>query len=84
MDAKITLSFDAQIIRQAKAFAAEHNISLSRLTELVFRQMTSEGHKNLDELPISEWIDMVAEGRAEYVRTPNRKSLKSEFFDSKK
>ncbi len=84
MDTKITLSFDEQVIQQAKAFASQHNISLSRLTEMIYRQMTSGGYKSLDDLPISDWVDMVAENRAEYVRTPTRKQLKSEFFDSKK
>lgn len=84
MDTKITLSFDEQVIRQAKAFASEHNISLSRLTEMIYRQMTSGGYKNLDDLPISDWVDMVADKRAEYVRTPTRKHMKSEFFESKK
>ena len=33
MNAKITLSFDEKIIEKAKEFAAQQNISLSRLTE---------------------------------------------------
>ena len=30
MDAKVTLSFDQEVIQKAKAFAEEKNISLSR------------------------------------------------------
>jgi hypothetical protein len=84
MDAKITLSFDKNIIQQAKAFAEENNISLSRLTEFIYRQMTSEKIKTLDELPIADWVNMVAEERPEYGRPVSRKKMKSEFFDSKK
>lgn len=84
MDAKITLSFDKNIIQQAKAFAEENNISLSRLTEFIYRQMTSEKIKTLDELPIADWVNMVAEDRAEYGKPISRKKMKSEFFDSKK
>ncbi len=84
MDAKITLSFDKQIIKEAKEFAAENNISLSRLTEFIYRQMTSENYKNLEELPIADWVNMVAEERPEYGKPVSRKKMKSEFFDSKK
>ncbi|ADY51500.1 hypothetical protein Pedsa_0928 [Pseudopedobacter saltans DSM 12145] len=84
MDAKITLSFDEQVIKQAKEFAQKNNISLSRLTEMIFRQITSKNYQTMDELPISDWVNMVAENRAEYTRTPSRKQIKSEFFDSKK
>lgn len=31
MDAKITLSFDKEVIGKAKKFADDHNISLSRM-----------------------------------------------------
>lgn len=84
MDAKITLSFDEKVIKRAKEFASNNNISLSRLTELIFRQMTAKNYQNLDELPISDWVNMVAEDQSEYIRRPSRKQLKSEFFDSQK
>ncbi|MFD1631359.1 DUF6364 family protein [Pseudopedobacter beijingensis] len=84
MDAKITLSFDEQVIKEAKEFASKNNISLSRLTEMIFRQMTTKNYQNLDDLPISDWVSMVAEEKAEYTRTPSRKQMKSDFFDSKK
>lgn len=84
MDSKITLSFDEQVIQQAKAFASKNNISLSRLTEMIYRQMTARNYDSLDELPISDWVNMVTEEHTEYVKTPPRKKLKSEFYDSKK
>ncbi len=84
MDAKITLSFDKQVISQAKEFAETNGISLSRLTEFIYRQMTSESYKSLEELPISDWVNQVAEERPEYGKTISRKKMKSDFFDSKK
>ena len=56
MDAKITLAFDEQVIKEAKAFAKRNNVSLSRLTEMIFRQMTAENHQTIDDLPISDWV----------------------------
>jgi hypothetical protein len=41
MDAKITLSFDKNVIEKAKAYAEENNISLSRLTEFLLSKVTS-------------------------------------------
>ena len=35
MDTKVTLSFDQQVVVQAKAFAEANNISLSRLVEFM-------------------------------------------------
>lgn len=84
MDAKITLSFDQQVIKQAKEFAEKNNISLSRLTEFIYRQMTSNNYKNLEDLPIADWVNQVAEEKPEYEKSISRKKMKSDFFDSKK
>ena len=84
MDAKVTLSFNKKVIEDAKEFAAQHEISLSRLTEYIFRQLTSKNYKSLDDLPISDWVKVVSEGKAEYSKSKSRKELKSEFFESKK
>jgi hypothetical protein len=85
MDTKITLSFDKDIIERAKEFADQNNISLSRLTEFLYAQITSKNYKSLDELPIADWVTQVAEGEVEYKRTPSsRKAMKNEFFEGKK
>ncbi|GMQ27165.1 hypothetical protein Aoki45_38480 [Algoriphagus sp. oki45] len=85
MDTKITLSFNKDIIDRAKDFADQNNISLSRLTEFLYAQMTSKNYKSLDELPIADWVSRVSEGEVEYKRMPSsRKAMKDEFFDSKK
>jgi hypothetical protein len=85
MDAKITLSFDAEVIDKAKRFADNNNISLSRLTEFLYRKITSHNYQSLEDLPLSDWIGMVAEGDAEYVtKRSNRAAQKKEYYQSKK
>jgi hypothetical protein len=84
MDTKVTLSFDKDVIDRAKTFAEENNISLSRLTEYLYTQITSQNYKSLEDLPVSDWVDFVAEGRVEYRKPASRKDLKDEFFSSKK
>jgi hypothetical protein len=85
MDAKITLSFDKEVIMKAKSFANANNISLSRLTEFLYYQITSGHYKSLEELPISDWVNKLAEGDAEYrIKPRNRKLLKREAFEARK
>jgi hypothetical protein len=85
MDAKITLSFDDEIIARAKKFAEANNISLSRLTEFLYSKMTKANYKQLEELPVADWVSMVAEGQVEYqTKSRSRKSLKNEYFKAKK
>lgn len=85
MDAKITLSFNKDVIEKAKKFADANNISLSRLTEMIYQKMTSGNYKNLEELPISTWVSQVAEGEVEYKTKPRtKKSMKREFYKSRK
>ncbi|WP_026951186.1 DUF6364 family protein [Algoriphagus mannitolivorans] len=85
MDAKITLSFNKEIIDRAKDFAEKNNISLSRLTEFLYDQMTSKNFKSLEELPVADWVTMVAEGEIEYKRaSSSRTEMKDDFFERKK
>ena len=85
MDSKITLSFDQQVIAQAKAFAEANNISLSRLTEFLLSKVTDKRYRSLDELPVSDWISQVAEGEATYVRkNAAGRSVKKEYLASRR
>ena len=83
MDAKLTLSFDSAVIEKAKAFADARGISLSRLTEYLYRQITSENYISIVDFPIADWVNQVAEGQATYKRR-TRKSTKDEYFNSRK
>jgi len=85
MDAKITLSFDGDVISRAKKFAEENNISLSRLTEFLLNKVTSSDYQTLDELPVSDWVTQVREGEVKYVRKPrSRKDAKKEYYSKHK
>lgn len=42
MDKKLTLKLDKNIIDRAKAYAKEHNQSLSRMVEAYFKMLTEE------------------------------------------
>ena len=85
MDAKITLSFDEEVISRAKKFADENHISLSRLTEFLLSKVTSTTYPSLDEMPVSDWINTLSEGNVDYVRSPpTRKAQKNEFYQRKK
>ena len=84
MDSKVTLSFNEEIINKAKKYAAENNISLSRLIEYLLTKITSKEYRSLEDLPIADWVNEVAEGQAIYSVQRNRKASKSQFFESKK
>ena len=57
MDAKVTLSFDADVIRQAKQLAKKHNISLAMLVEFLLLKSINHNAFRLDDLPINDWIN---------------------------
>lgn len=85
MDSKITLSFDEDVISKAKQYAANNNISLSRLTEFLLQKITSSHYQSLEDFPIADWVSRVAEGEATYqTKKRTRKASKHEFFSSKK
>lgn len=85
MDAKITLSFDETVIKKAKRYAENNNISLSRLTEFLLTKVTSNSYQSLEDLPISDWVNVVSEGEVEYqTKAKKNKDLKAEYFKSKK
>lgn len=83
MDAKLTLHFNSDVIEKAKEFAAKNNISLSRLTEFLYKKITSGNFKDLEELPLADWVMQVAEGQAEYKRR-SKTELKEEYYKSRK
>ncbi|WP_090998072.1 DUF6364 family protein [Pedobacter insulae] len=86
MDTKLTLSFNEEVVKKAKIYAANNNISLSRLIEHLLIQVTEKPYQSLEEFPIADWVSMVAEGEVEYKTTSKkeRKANKDEFFAAKK
>lgn len=86
MDNKITLSFDSDVIARAKQYAESNNISLSRLIEFLLNKITATSYNSLEDFPISEWVNQVAEGEAVYYTKARRtrKAAKAEYFNSRK
>lgn len=85
MDSKITLSFDEAVIKKAKKYAADKGISLSRMIEFLLKKITSSHLNSLEDYPVSEWVQQLAEGEATYqTKSRSRKKTKAEFYNSKK
>ena len=85
MDAKITLSFDESVIRRAKQYAEKHNISLSRLMEMILDKITANNYQNLEDIPLAGWVSEISEGKSQYTtRSKKRADLKKEFYNRKK
>jgi hypothetical protein len=86
MDTKITLSFNEAVIKKAKKFAEANNISLSRMIEFLLQKITSSRYQSMEEFPISEWVQKIAEGTAVYhtSKKRTRKTSKEEFYKSRK
>jgi antitoxin component of RelBE/YafQ-DinJ toxin-antitoxin module len=83
MDSKITLSFDSAVADKAKAFAEANNISLSRLVEFMLSKVTDKRYRSIDELPVSDWVNAVAEGEVEYVRKNAAQNVKKEYLSTR-
>jgi hypothetical protein len=85
MDAKITLAFDKQVIERAKRYAESQNMSLSRLMELILDKITTRQYASLEDFPVSDWVNLIAEGPAEYhTKAKKRAKLKEEYHTRKK
>ena len=85
MDAKITLSFRADIIAKAKEYAEAQGISLSRLTEVLLSRLVSGQYRSLDDFPVSDWVNSLSEPEASYLRKPRTsKAMRSEMRGKKK
>jgi len=84
MDTKVTLSFNEEVIHRAKKYAAENDISLSRLIEFLLNKVTSDNYRSLEDYPIADWVNELAEGKAVYQTKRTRKGSKQEYFASKK
>ena len=85
MDSKITLSFDEAVIKKAKKYAEANNISLSRLIEFLLTKITTAKYHSLEDFPVADWVNEVAEGKAVYqTKKRTRKGSRTEYFNSKK
>lgn len=60
MDTKLTLKLNQEIIENAKRYASDKKISLSRIIESYLQSLTSEDNK--DDFEISPFIKSIATG----------------------
>lgn len=86
MDTKVTLSFNEAVIKKAKKYADNNNISLSRLVEFLLTKVTASNYSSLEDYPIADWVQQVSDGQAVYQtkHKRTRKAAKAEYFASKK
>ena len=79
------LSKIENVQQQAKAFAEANNISLSRLIEFMLAKVVDKKYRSLDELPVSDWVNEVAEGEATYVRkNAAERNVKKDYLASRR
>jgi hypothetical protein len=85
MDTKVTLSFNEEVVRKAKEYAASQNISLSRLVEFLLNKTITGQYSSLEDFPIAAWVQEVSEGPGVYrTKKRTRKATKDEYFASRK
>lgn len=84
MNTKLTLSFNESVINKAKIYAEKNNLSLSKLTEILYQKITSTDYASLEDLPISDWVNALAEEAPVYNTKRTRQSTKDEFYKSRK
>lgn len=85
MDAKITLSFKADVIEKAKIYADNQGISLSRLVENLLDRLVRADAEHFDQFPISDWVMAAADGPVEYhSKIKTTKELRSESREARK
>ena len=54
MDTKLTLKLDKSVIEKAKAYAKEHNISLSKIIENYLKAILNAESKDIEITPLVE------------------------------
>jgi len=84
MDSKLTLSFNKDIIEEAKIFAENNGISLSRLVEHLLRKSTSSTYRSIEDFPISDWVMELMEGPVTYNDKPlSNKQIRAKAYEYK-
>lgn len=63
MDTKLTLKLDKKVIGKAKAYALQHNISLSRLIESYLKSITGSRAAGADPEEISPFVKSISSGK---------------------
>lgn len=70
---------------KARAFAEANNISLSRLVVFMLCKVTDKHYRSIDELPVSDRVNQVAEGEVNYVRKyAVERNVKKDYLASRR
>lgn len=75
MNTKLTLKLNQRVIEKAKVYAANKNISLSRIVESYLQSLTSEN--DTAEFEISPFVKSIASG----IEIPAELDYKKEYAD---
>jgi hypothetical protein len=79
MDAKLTLKLDQEVIAKAKEYAAEKQMSLSRLIEHYLKAITTKDKKQMgNEIEISPFVKSFMNSE---VKLPHDLDYKKEYGD---
>ena len=70
MDAKVTLSFRADVISRAKDYAESQGLSLSRLTEILLSRLVGGNYRRPEDFPVADWVLSLSEEEGTYLRKP--------------
>ena len=66
MDAKLTLKLDKNVIEKAKIYAAQQELSLSKIIEAYFQVLTNKEKKvDSEEIKISSFVKSLSIGNGE-------------------
>jgi hypothetical protein len=76
MDTKLTLKLNQEIIEKAKIYAAQKNVSLSRIIENYLSALTNEA-KNDNSIEISPYVKSLSSGK----KMPTDLDYKKEYSD---
>ncbi len=63
MDTKLTLKLDKGVIEKAKSYAAEKQVSLSKLIENYLNAVTTNADNRVSE-PISPYVKSISSGKS--------------------
>lgn len=66
MDTKLTLKLDKEVIERAKRYAAEHQISLSRVVEQYLDYLTAQNAPQGDVTPLVQSLSGIIQLDADY------------------
>lgn len=82
MDTKLTLKLNQQIIEDAKKYASDKKMSLSRIIESYLQSLTSEESK--DEFEISPFIKSIATGNVIPIDLDYKKDYSNHLMEKHK